>query len=30
MEFAMPKLPSAEDAIYIIATEGYYPGHPMD
>ncbi|WP_025145339.1 phage tail protein [Pedobacter jeongneungensis] len=28
--FALPKLPSVEGAIYIIATEGYYPGHPAD
>ncbi|GAA4208253.1 hypothetical protein GCM10022289_31830 [Pedobacter jeongneungensis] len=28
--FALPKLLSVEGAIYIIATEGVYPGHPSD
>lgn len=28
--FALPKIPSIEGTIHIIAKEGYYPGHPMD
>lgn len=28
--FALPKLPSVEGTIYIIATEGYYPMHKAD
>ncbi|MCX2495587.1 tail fiber protein [Pedobacter sp. PF22-3] len=28
--FALPKLPSVEGAIYIISTDGYYPSHPRD
>ncbi|MGM9479132.1 phage tail protein [Pedobacter sp. GSP4] len=28
--FALPKLSPVEGAIYIIATDGYYPAHPAD